>query len=475
MNGRTDGTTGANGRTPTTTRRRLLAASSGLAVGGLSGCLGRAARSTTNTGAAPAAYYAGDATLAATADGDDETVRVYRAGQTDVRHVPSTFGGGSWLLSADVELDGWSTSAPTKAQDYNSSRSNRPRTSRWDGAPDDDDSDADGIQDAEEALYGYLDGEPTIGERFIVSLPDARLPDDRGTVADELTPRRVLEYFVGDPDGERCAADDGAVSVHRDLACRTLLSATLEEDPSNARAVAVFPTSGGVVVTGASPEAEESARLVLVSEDGTTNTPRTLDAWGDERVVGAAGVTPTLVYPLAVTPADCPCRMPALFYVRRIRHDDQYLYAGGWLVDDGALYENAATLLVGAAPSDVVGLTLSDVERSATDLQSLIRRRRRPGRTTYANVTVGEYDPDAPTLPDGAQPVCGTDGGDYWRVQSRDALAPGTGDCDDTDRNRPPTCVVTALDAPVLHLVDAAELSTEVKFKAGAELSKSVN
>ena len=32
-----------------------------------------------------------------------------------------------------------------------------------------------------------------------------------------------------------------------------------------------------------------------------------------------------------------------------------------------------------------------------------------------------------------------------------------------------------ALDAPVLHLVNAGNASSEVKFKAGAELSKSVN
>jgi hypothetical protein len=31
------------------------------------------------------------------------------------------------------------------------------------------------------------------------------------------------------------------------------------------------------------------------------------------------------------------------------------------------------------------------------------------------------------------------------------------------------------VDAPVLHLVNAASASDEVKFKAGAELSKSVN
>ncbi|KAB1186610.1 MULTISPECIES: hypothetical protein [Haloferax] len=472
MNSRADTTDVASESSPTTTRRRLLAASGSLGVAGLSGCLGRVARATTNTGAAPALYYTGDASSEDTVTDGDGTARVYGVGHADIRHIPSTVSGGSGLLSAEIELDGWATSTSTKAQDYNSSRSNKPRTRRGD-----DDSDDDGLPDGKEELYEYLDGEPTIGERFTVSLPDARLPGNRGAVADELTPQRLLDYFTGEPNSDRCAenANSRALLVHRDIACRNLLSATLEEDKSKTRKVAVFTTSGGVVVTGATPEAKQAERMVLVSEDGTASTLETLDSWGDERVTGAVGVTPTLVCPMSVTPADCPSPMPALFYVRRIRHDDQYLYTGGWVVDDGALYENTATLLVGEAPNEVIGLTPSDIERSATELRSIIRRRRRGRSAKDATVLLSRYDAEADTLPDGVHSVCGTDGGGYWRVQSKEALASGTGDCDDTDPSPTPTSVVTALDAPILHLVETSELSNEVKFKAGAELSKAVN
>ena len=43
---------------------------------------------------------------------------------------------------------------------------------------------------------------------------------------------------------------------------------------------------------------------------------------------------------------------------------------------------------------------------------------------------------------------------------------------DETDRD---FRVAIPFDAPIVHLVDAADASNEVKFKAEAELSKSVN
>lgn len=113
------------------------------------------------------------------------------------------------------------------------------------------------------------------------------------------------------------------------------------------------------------------------------------------------------------------------------------------------------------------------------DLQSRVTGRRRPGRTTYANVTLSApYDPNADYLPPGAYSVCREDGEVWcWGIQSREAFARhDTGNCPSNDERDAPTwSVVTALDAPVLHLVEAADASNDVKFKAGAELSKAVN
>ncbi|WP_232701131.1 hypothetical protein [Halobacterium wangiae] len=528
----------------------------------------------------------------------------------DVRYVPPTLRAAS----REIEIDGWSTSAPTKAQDYNSSRSNKPSSLWWPGPDDEDsdddgigtlvtvldversllvyadaaigavddrspddakapldafinattkvrselegcpsdtcttvyenadkraglagdasdavdagewdsarrslqearrivqgdierihddlDSDDDGILDGTESLYGYLDGEPTIGERFVVSLPDARVRGGGPALAEELTPERVLTYFIGERDAERCGESDRDVAIHRDLACRNLLTATLEVGYAvgsllrgidkkdirrgmSPRSVAPFGTSGGVVVTGATPAAEVAAPMLRVSSQCCT-TPTLccdfLESWGEETTSGEAAVSETFVVPVAATPSDSPLPVPALFYVGRIRHDDQLLYVGGWQIDDGALYADSATLLTADGPNVVAGVTRSDVEESGVDLQSRVAGRKKPGRTTYANITLSApYDPNADYLPPGAHSVCRDDGELWcWGVQSREALARhDTGNCPRNDeRDAPAWSVVTALDAPVLHLAGAASASNDVKFKAGAKLSKAVN
>jgi hypothetical protein len=530
--------------------------------------------------ASPAGFYAGDVTGDATA---------FRSGPVDVRFIPPALQ----VDSQRIEIDGWSAVTTTKAQDYNSSRSNKPSSiwvpdpvdadsdgdgistlvtvldiersllvyadaaiaavenqspdeatasldafvagvttvqSELDGCPSDTcasvrehadkrhglarnasdavdagewdsarrslqqarrivqgdiddvfhdlDSDDDGLLDGTESLYDYLDGEPTIGERFVVSLPDAGVPGGGPTLADELTPARVLEYFTGERNAERCEDSDRIVGLHRDLSCRDLLTARLEEEWAKKRRVAAFETGGGVVVTGATPAADVAAPMLWITSTNAVSSDDSLDSWGEESDSAEATVSSALVCPVVATPADCPCPMPALFHVRRIRHEDQLLFVGGWTLDDGALYEDAATLLVADGPNVVAGVTRSDISEGGVDLQSRVEGRKRPGRTKYGDITLKKgYEKGAPYLPPGAHSVCRDDGGVYcWGVQSREALAGhDTGDCDDGDADVRPSAVTTALDAPVLHLVGAADASNDVKFKAGAELSKSVN
>ncbi|MFC7027273.1 hypothetical protein ACFQJ5_06185 [Halomicroarcula sp. GCM10025324] len=561
-----------------------------------------------NRTASPAGFYTGSETLDTSGD-------LYRSGPVDVRFIPPT-------LQAEgqrIEIDGWSTSTTTKAQDYNATRSNKPtsiwwpgpdvdgdgiddlltlldierallvyadaaieavddRTTddakatldafinattkalkkgdrinrcstdrcgtirenietaqqlageasdamdagEWDSAKrslqqarrivqgdvddifDDLDSDDDGLLDGTESLYDYLDAEPTIGEHFVVSLPDARVRGGGPALAEELTLERVLAYFFGKRGADSCGESDRAVAVHRDLACRTLLTSTLEVGDAvgsqlrgidkkdirrgmTSRNVAAFGTSGGVVVTGASPDVDGSEPITRVTAGCCGNGQSTpviiqeLESWGDETTSGEATVSETFVVPVAATPPDCPSPMPALFHVRRIRHDDQLLYVGGWHIDDGALYENAATLLVADGPNVVTGVTRSDIDDGGLDLAKMASdsgTRKKPGRTKYSNITLkGQYDLDAEYLPADAHSVCRDDGDLYcWGVQSREALANhDTKDCDDQDPDIHPSAVITALDAPVLHFVGAADASKDVKFKAGAELSKSIN
>jgi hypothetical protein len=68
------------------------------------------------------------------------------------------------------------------------------------------------------------------------------------------------------------------------------------------------------------------------------------------------------------------------------------------------------------------------------------------------------------------------DGNGNITIEGLGGRLPGVASGDDGEDGESyhlPTHV--AVDAPVLHLVNAASASNEVKFKAGAELSKAVN
>ncbi|WP_435097591.1 hypothetical protein [Halorubrum sp. N11] len=499
------------------TRRAVLAAGGVVALGGLAGCSGldglvdRAGEQVLGTTVStPAAFYGGRSSrdeLAGSASDDERSDRaqVLRTGPVGVAYVPAT----ARAEARELELEGFSTSGVTKAQDYNSSRSNKPRSEWWAG-PDDDiddaddvddaDDDADGILDVELELLGhvttardavdrrapgeakraldafidateialrpkldkcgtgvcetvrensdvrelgvriarravddadwtvaarelagveeivlgdierlddvlverqpgrprfidvieYLRDEPTVGERFTVCLPDASLPGDLGSLAEELTLDRVLAYFAPshEPDGRRtpfsdrygtrgieyddegCVRLDGPVSLHRDVACQTILSAELDTYRTENRAIVGFATEGGAVVGGAPASADtDGKRVFLVADDVTgeiiLGEDRDMVMPGDGD--GDASVSSTLVCPVAVTPADCPCPLPGLFYVRRIVHDDQIIFAGGWVLDEGALYEDSATLLFDEGPTEVASVTPDDIESDDVD------------------------------------------------------------------------------------------------------------
>jgi hypothetical protein len=356
-----------------------------------------------------------------------------------------------------------------------------------DGIADDLDSDGDGLLDGSEDLYEYLGGEATIGEDFVVCVPDAQVRNGGPSVAAELTPQRVVEYFLGEKDAEGCSTNDRAVSIHRDLSCRNVLSARLEEPYKKTRGVIGFVNEGGesVVVTAGprgpalrlpsgTTAAEGMIKVERVEGSVSVSAVESMRDWGKEIQIAAAKVSPTLVCPVAATPADCPCPMPGLFYVYRVRHDEQLLFVGGWRMDEGALYRDSATLLVSEGPAEVGAVSLEAVEGEYQDGDDLILRKR-PERAKYGNITLSkrDYDTDTDAFPEGMGAACG-DGEPYcWDVQSvtaRARRAIGTACPEEGHR-----CVVSALDAPLLHLSGATELSNEVKFKTGAELSKAVN
>lgn len=75
--------------------------------------------------------------------------------------------------------------------------------------------------------------------------------------------------------------------------------------------------------------ADTEGRCVLVAANDMYRDPESLDSWGREHTTGDVLVSPALVCPVAVTPEDCPCPLPGLFYVRRCIHDDQVISPGG--------------------------------------------------------------------------------------------------------------------------------------------------
>ncbi|MFO8115356.1 MAG: hypothetical protein R6U01_08355 [Halorubrum sp.] len=593
-----------------TTRRAVLAAGGAVALGGLAGCTaldgavdrasGRVLGTTAST---PAAFYAGrplsdDSAGDAGGDRNGDDTRVSYAGPADVRYVPATARAGSRA----IEFEGFSASQVTKAQDYNSSRSNKPGGRWWVGPGDDDDGDGlaaihgvelellghvataqaavareakdeaerafDAFLDAttsalrpeldkcgtgvcetiressevreqgvriarravdeadwgtaareiagvEEIVLGdierldgelvgrypgrprfadiieYLRGEPTVGERFAVCLPDAELPGDLGSLAEELTPGRVLAYFAAsrEPDGLRapfhdrygtqgirydadgCIRLDGPVSLHRDLACQEILTAEFDTYRTENRGIVGYSTEGGAVVSGAPASADIDGKCVFVAADGTLREPETLDSWeppvnldpdsDDDGLLNS--VSPTLVCPVGVTPADCPCPLPGLFYARRIVHDEQVIFAGGWLLDEGALYEDSVTLLFDEGPTEVASVTSRDVESDDYDgrvVEQFSRDRSRYGSAVASAQVAGTEMNKVELIEAMASRAFQTDEGRNGLNAVNVKMLGERGDDDDGDEG-PSHVSATGLDAPLVHLAGVGERSPD--------------
>jgi hypothetical protein len=364
-------------------------------------------------------------------------------------------------------------------------------------------------------IIRYMRGEPTIGERFTVCLPDAKLPGDRGSLAEELTPERVLAYFAPSrgPDGlrapfhdrygtggieyddEGCVRLDGPISLHEDIACQSILSAELDTYRTGDRAIVGYSTEGGAVVSSAPASADTDGKCVFVAADGTLREAASRNdgsvvcwgqnrsagngdvlCWGQNRSAGDASVSPTLVCPVAVTPEDCPCPLPGLFYVRRCIHDEQIIFAGGWILDEGALYERSATLLFDEGPTEVASLTSEDAR--SDDFEDRIvgqfsRSRSQYGSAVGSAQVQGTDMNKAELIEQMASHALQTDQGrkglNAVNVKVVGEQANGG------DGNGASTHVcVTALDAPLVHLAGAGELSDGEKLESAGRIETGV-
>jgi hypothetical protein len=344
-------------------------------------------------------------------------------------------------------------------------------------------------------LIAYLRDEPTIGERFTVCLPDAKLPGDQGSLAEELTLDRVLAYVAGsheeagkrtpfhdrygtvgiEYDAEGCVQLDGPVSLHDDLACQNILSAELDTYTTANRAIVGYGTERGAVVSGAPASSDPIGKRVFLATDDVTGEiilgeDRDMVMPGNGDVVSGSQ---TLVCPVTVTPADCSCPLPGLFYVRRVVHGDQLIFAGGWVLDEGALYEDSVTLLFDEGPNEIASVTPEDIKNNNYDDRIVEQFSR--GRSQIGSLISSAQTQDlncATTaeggiacwelVPEAFQTAEGRKGLNAVNVRVIGEQGDGDDDTDDDGllEGEQFHASVTALDAPLVHLDGRIESGT---------------
>ncbi len=483
----------------TSSRRRVLTAAGVLTLGSMSGCLSRVFSTITNTGASPAAMFGGvrDDRLIAVTPGD--TLQFFPSVRIEEQ-----------FLSGEIELEAWmtNTTSTAKALDYNSVRSNKRRASFGDESNgEDDDSDTDsqthvrrsierlqslvGASDDEiRAMYEYLENEPVLREQAVITVPDARVPRGGPTLKELITPERIIQFITGRADtdgqiyawgandyGKLAATDDdeddddedesceqhasgGGLSTAGQVYCWGSVSQTAISEPIHTYgSLEVVQSSSGVGVINSPPVATDEKSMIGVTSDGQPATIDRLSEWGRED--GPASSTSTIVCQVLVQPAGCPCPFPALLHVQRHTNNDQFIYSCGWVVDDSCLYEDSTTVLTATQ-----GRGGGAGKAGFVDFQ----------RSTGSEIT-GHMILRA--LPDDVSPI----GSQLFDGTLRDAERVGVlPDRDLVEQvaqtvssNGDIYCVCTPFDGSCLHLVDDGNTSDTVKFKAGAELSKSVN
>jgi hypothetical protein len=419
-------------------------------------------------------------------------------GEPHVSRLTPTVSSGQL---GDVELEGWVTSSPVMAQNHNSSRSNAP----GEGYVRDDDSDDDGIgdgtEDADEeleALYEYLGGEAMVGERFTVCLPDAEVPGGNGSIREAVTPERLVAYLTGEFDGEGRVyswgtpkagsegggdCDDNERDVFPAAVCGTTphFVADVTGPVSTGGGMEVVRTEDGSVFLLSSNRTADgtetkvemqmtlSADPIVAGPDGSDTSCSDDDPCGPgvwARTTESGSSSGVSVYQVMAQPPRCPRPFPAVLYVQRCESNDQLVYTGGWIIDDAALYEDSATVFSMAGPTSVVPVGNGDldgdglgdlVERSGAGARAL-RGARLDSGTVEELVETG---------------VISESGGADIVVRKRPGRRAQGDDGEPGENYR--FVAHVSVDAPVLHLASASRASQDVKFKAGAELSKAVN
>jgi len=334
-------------------------------------------------------------------------------------------------------------------------------------------------------MYEYLEGEPTLSERCVITLPDARVPQGGPSIESLITPDNLIQFLAGraaDEDGriyawgrneyattsengetESCEQhpSGGGLSAEESVYCWGSNSTTAISEPTHTYGTLdVLTSESGVVVINTPPTATDEKSMVGVTADGRPTDVDDPGDWGREH--GLSSSTSTVVCQVLVQPAGCPCPFPALLHVQRNKNNDQYVFCCGWVIDESCLYEDSTTALTmhrgrggGSGKVNVQDVTLTGAsdEIGGEEIQRVL-----PGDVS----------------PVGSQMFSGyLDGAVRSGVLPDDEVAERIAQTVSTDGDV--YCSCYPFDGHCLHLVDDGDTSNTVKFKAGAELSKSVN
>jgi len=517
------GNDAASAVSDTVSRRHLLAAGGVVAIGGLSGCVSQVAARTTNTGASPAAMFGGvrgDGLIPVT---PREIIKFSPTVRVEEQFLAGDVELEAWMTNTTIAVDGQNYNSVGSnenrgdagpvdddddeddddvppAQDYNSTRSNK-RENAFGGGPDSDDESGDDPSDAirrlqrltgasddeVRGLYEYLEGEPVLGERCVITLPDARAPRGGPSIQSLITPQRLIDFVTGrvdeegnvyswgsnhettavgadeddDDEDESCEqhSSGGGLSTEQSVYCwGGNTSQTNISGPTHTYgSLDVVTSDSGVVVinvTNRPPAASETKSMIGVSADGRSIDVDSLDEWGRE--AGPASSTSMIVCQVLVQPVGCPCPFPALLCVQRHTNNDQYVYSCGWVIDESCLYENSVTVVAGAGGGKVNIQDITLTRSGAVSGDEIMR-----------------------LLPDDVSPV----GAQLFFGRLEDTVVTGSLPDDElvsevaeaVSSDGDVYCSCYPFDGHCLHLVDDGNTSDTVKFKAGAELSKSVN
>ena len=339
-------------------------------------------------------------------------------------------------------------------------------------------------------LYEYLAGEPILSEQFTITVPDTRLSAGNVALVDELPPRRIIEYVTGraDDDGHVYSWGDNRVSNENNSSGpiyqgdavggeNVLKRGLMTDDNSLYNSDTFLSAVSGPVDTGIHleasgdnapitvtvqndpPQATEATPALAVSANEATTEPADFDEWGSE--TGESAVTSTIVCPVMVAPPDCPSPFPALLYLHRCKNADQYIYTGGWVIDDSSLYDDSVTLVAVDGSTEVIGVGTGDLDGDGYGdvmARHLSGDRERRGARLFDGAVSDAVAEDVLSEAEGNDII----------LRKR----PGRETRQEEGANDVP--VVIAQQGRLVHFT-GADASDTVKFKAGAELSKSVN